>query len=57
MTLWSDFLRRLMLGATLSGPAVAAGVDDAVASQPPAEVGERTPDRQAAPPAEATPRG
>ncbi len=49
MTHWSDFLRRMMLGATLSGPAVGAGADDAVAGHPPAEVGERTPDRQAAP--------
>lgn len=49
MTHWSDFLRRMMLGATLSGPAVATGAEDAIAGQPPAEVGERTPDRLAAP--------
>jgi hypothetical protein len=47
MTLWSEFLSRIMLGASLSGPAVAAGADDAMASQPPAEVGAPTPDRQA----------
>lgn len=47
MTHWSDFLQRIMLGASLSGSAVAAGADDQVASQPPAEMGERQPERQA----------
>lgn len=45
MTLWSDFLRRLMLGASLSAPAAAAGAEDPAASQPPAEIGEAEPER------------
>ncbi len=49
MTLWTDFLARLMLGVSLSGPAVAARAEDALASQPPAEIGDPAPDRQAAP--------
>ncbi len=47
MTLWSDFLRRLMIGASLSAPAVSAGADDGVAANPPAEVGSQQPDRGA----------
>lgn len=40
MTLWSDFLRRLMLGATLSAPAAGAAADRPPAADPPAEIAE-----------------
>ncbi len=40
MTLWSDFLRRLMLGATLSAPAAGAAADQAPSADPPAEIAE-----------------
>jgi hypothetical protein len=49
MTLWSDFLRRLMVTATLSGPAVAAAeAPTAVPAEPPAEIGEPSPTQAAA---------
>lgn len=50
MTLWSDFLRRLMVTATLSGPAVAAAETAAGRAEPPAEVGEPSPATPAAAP-------
>lgn len=40
MTLWSDFLRRLMLGATLSAPAAGAAADRPPTADPPAEIAE-----------------
>jgi hypothetical protein len=52
VTLWSDFLRRLMVTATLSGPAVAAAEPPAPPTEPPAEMGEPSASRVApAPPA------
>ncbi len=48
MTLWSDFLRRLMVTATLSNPAAAAGPRAEPPSGPPAEVGDPSPSAAAA---------
>jgi hypothetical protein len=44
MTLWSDFLRRLMVTATLSAPATAAAEPPRDTTEPMrAEIGERQP--------------
>lgn len=49
MTLWADFLRRMMVGATLSGPAAAAAAEGPGGQPTPAEVGEPSaPDRAGA---------
>jgi hypothetical protein len=43
MTLWGEFLRRLMLGASLSGPtAPAEATVEEAANLPPVEVGPST---------------
>ena len=48
MTLWSDFLHRLMLGAGLSSPAATAAAEEPEAARPLAEDGEAQPECQAA---------
>lgn len=53
MTLWSDFLRRLMLGATLSAPAAGAAADRPPAADPPTEIAEPQAAGSALPGAEA----
>ncbi|WP_158295585.1 hypothetical protein [Crenalkalicoccus roseus] len=46
MTLWSDFLRRLMLTVSLAGSATAAADPPPEAPEPPAEAGTPSPGPQ-----------